>query len=146
MQRPSKIIYVQAFFVWLVYTSTTKILFIKGIFLGNAILVYGIMSLVSAVFAILFLFLFNHKDFFKFAKVIEKREMKKEKKWLKRFSRLGRSLTIFLIGIAAGPLLAALTARLLLADKNRGYFLVSVASILSTLLWLGMARGVISIF
>lgn len=146
MQRLSKIIYVQAFFVWLVYTFATKALFIKAIFLRNAVLAYMILSLVSAVFAILFLFLFNHKDFFKFAKLIERKEMKKEKKWLKRFSRFGRSFTVLLIGIAAGPLLAALTAKLLLADKVRGYFLVSVASILSTLVWLGVARGVISVF
>jgi len=146
MSKKIKKIYVQAFFVWLVYTSASKVLFIKAIVLGNAILAYGILSLVSAGFAVLFLFIFNHEGFFKFAKVIEKKEMRKEKKWLKRFSRFGRSLTVLLIGIVAGPLLAALTARLLLEGKNRGYFLVSAASIFSTLLWLGVARGAISVF
>jgi len=137
----NKLVYFQAFLVWLVYSLGTKILFIKSIVWGNQLLVYGLIGIVSGGFGILFLYLFSHENFFKFAKLIEKKEIKKERKWLNFFSHAGKSITVLMIGLLAGPLFAALSARILLSAAKYKYWFVFIVSAASSVFWLFMARS-----
>mgnify|MGYP001601937072 CR=1 FL=1 len=136
-----KPIYIQAFFILIVYTLITKVLFFQAVLWRNEILAYGLTSLVSALFGVLFLYLFGHKDFFPFAKIIEKKGLKREKKFLHYFSHFSRYTTTFLIALVGGPLFAALSARFLIHRKINRYIVVFSACFISTILWLGYAKG-----
>lgn len=138
-----KPVYLQALFVWIVYTLATKFLFIIGVARNEAFIAYSIAGVVSSLFGILFLYLFSHESFFKFAKVIERKEIKREKKWLNLFIHTGKISAVVLIGIIAGPLFAALTGRILLNKMRHRYLIVFIVSFTSTIFWLAAAKGTI---
>ena len=134
-------VYFQAFLVWLVYSFGTKALFIKSVVWRDQLLVYGLIGIVSGGFGILFLYLFSHEIFFKFAKLIEKSEIKKEKKWLRFFRHTGKIVAVLMIGLLAGPLFAALSARILISASKYKYWFVFIVSAASSVFWLFMARS-----
>ena len=96
--------------------------------------------------SLVFLYLFPHDDFFKFAKAIEKHEKKAENKLEKRFLRYGKITTIFAIALFGGPILAALAIRFLLPKYKHKYKLIVVAMIFSSVIVWFAAKGTISIF
>lgn len=96
-------------------------------------------------FACLFLFIFSHEKFFSFAKEIEKREEKKEKKYLSKYVRHGKVLATFLIGVLGGPIFSSLTARMLINNHWYKYLVVIVANIPSTILTVGLGKSLITI-
>jgi len=107
---------------------------------------YVLLSVFSSFFAVIFLFIFSHEDFFRFARVIEKRESKREEKLLKTYVHFGKSITTLIVGIIAGPLFAALTARILIPKSPYKYVIIIIASTASSILWLGFLRGAFSQF
>lgn len=143
MKKFLKPIYLQALIVYLIYTLLGKYLLITGILADNSTFAYFIQMALSAAFAAIFLYLFSHEDFFRFAKVIEKKESEKEKKYIKKYLHLGKHLAVLVIGILAGPLFAALSARFLIPHSPYRYLLVIIASSVSSLIWLGFLRGTV---
>lgn len=141
-----KKIYWQALAVLAVYFAFSNTVFVHFAFLDNRVISYGVPMVVGAVAGVIFLYIFSHEDFFSFAKDLEKREMKAEKKWLKHFVHFGKLSTTFAVGTVGGPILAALTIRLLLSASRYRYVWVILANIPSTIFSVGIAKGAISIF
>lgn len=97
-------------------------------------------------FGCLFLYIFSHENFFPFAKDIEKKEMKKEKKYLKKYINHGKILTTFIIGVIGGPVFSSLTARLLLNKNSYKYLIVIVSNLLSTVITVGLTKPFVGLF
>jgi hypothetical protein len=139
-----KHIHFKALAVWAIYSVVTKAAFLIGISetvkSSNA---YLVNIFLNVVFGILFLYLFSHEDFFKFAREIERKNIKKEKKLEHRFLHYGKLVSGLLIGILSGPLIGALALRFLLPKYRYKYLMIILSSATSSALWLGMARGVI---
>ncbi len=139
-----KSIHIQAIIFWLVYEVFTKGSFVFGVSksatIGNA---YLFNMFFSILFGLIFLYIFNHEDFFKFAKEIENKNSKKEKEWEHKLQHSGKLFSSFLIGILSGPLIAALAVRFLQPKSKYKYFLIIIISALSAFFWLWTTRGVI---
>lgn len=139
-----KSIHFKAFAVWAIYTAVTKGSFLAGMSESvtppNA---YMINIIFSVIFGLLFLYLFSHQDFFKFAKEIEKNNSKAERRWEHRLLHFGRLFSAFLIGVATGPLIGALAIRFLVPRHKYKYVLIVTSSTISAILWLGLTRGAI---
>ncbi len=138
-----KSIHIKAFIAWAIYAIFTKGVFLYGVSKSTpAIVAFSVNILFSAFFAIIFLYIFSHEDFFKFGREIEKKNLKKEKKWLDRLKHHGKIATATLIGMLGGPLFAALTLRLLLPRLPSKYILVGAIAVLSAALALAIGRGI----
>ena len=104
--------------------------------LDEVILPFIIAASFSVFFGVLFLYMFSHEDFFKFAKEIERKQKKSEKIWERKFLQYGKITTIFVIAIVGGPILAALAIRFLLSRYKHKYLLIIAAMTFSTaLVW-----------
>ena len=142
-----KTVHIQALGLWVIYTIANKVAFFSGI--SHKILPaesYLINMIVSSAFGLLFLYLFSHEDFFKFARELENKNRKKTVKLEHYFIHTGKILTALIIGIISGALLSALIVRILLPRFKYRYVLVAVSSALSpivsvTLLRLIVPRG-----
>lgn len=128
----------------LIYLFFANLIVVKFSTNDNHLVAFGVPMLYGGLTSVLFLYLFSHEDFFNFAKEIEKGQMKKEKKWLSRFSHFSKITTTFLMAMVGGPILGALTARLLLSRTGYGYALLLLANLPSTLLTVSVARGTLS--
>jgi hypothetical protein len=137
-------IYLKAASALAAYFIVGNIILIKAILSDNILLSYGAPFVYGVMASILFLFIFSHEDFFKFAKEIEKKEERAEKRWLKIFSQTGKVVSTIGIGTIGGPILSALTARLLLNRKPYKYLLVALISIPSTILYVSVYLGAFS--
>ena len=94
----------------------------------------------------LFLYLFSHEDFFAFAGVLEKEESKKEKNYLDKFLKYGRFLTCVLVSQVGGPIFLALTVRFLFRKKDNRYLIVFLASAVSAVFGVLLAKGLLNFF
>ncbi len=125
------------------YFFISKINIIHAISRGNAIESFLQLYLFGVFFACLFLFIFSHEKFFPFAKEIENKEQKNEKKYLKKYIHHGKILGTFLIGSIGGPIFSSLTARMLLNSFRFKYIIIILANIPSTLFTLGVGWGIL---
>jgi hypothetical protein len=97
-------------------------------------------------FGCMFLYIFSHDKFIPFAREIEKKERQKEGKYLNKYKHHGKVLATFLIGGIGGPVFASLTARLLLNKYGfKKYLVVILANIPSTILSLGIGKGLLGL-
>lgn len=101
--------------------------------------------LFGVFFACLFLYIFSHEKFFKFAKELEKMEEKKEKTLLNKYFHHGKILATFLIGAVGGPVFASLTARLLLNKFKYKYLLISASNIPASVITVLISQGLIQV-
>lgn len=141
-----KPIYLKALIIYLVYGFFGKLLFFKGVVSSATTVAYITLFVYYIAFSIIFLYIFSHEDFFKFAKVIEKKETKKEKKLLRKYIHLGKIAAIFIIGVLVGPVFAALTTRILLHRSPYRYLIIVIVSVLSTAIWLASFKGILGQF
>jgi hypothetical protein len=98
---------------------------------------------IAATFA--FLYLFSHKDFFHFIRKLEDEEREKEKKYLNRFKRFGKMIACVLISAVGGPIFLALTVRFLFSKSENRYSVAFVATLVSTIIIVAMAKGLLKI-
>lgn len=141
-----KSIHYKALAVWGIYTLITKGFFLAGISKSIARSdAYLLNVFFSMLFGFLFLYFFSHEDFFKFAREIERKNTKKEREWEHRFLHYGKLISSIIIGILSGPLIGALVLRFLLPRYKYKYLIIGLSSALSATIWLGIARGVISL-
>lgn len=148
MLRKIKSIHVQAALVLIVYLVFSKINLISSAasrylwvsFLGPFI--FGSLA------GLVFLYLFSHEDFFPIAREIEKKEKKAEQRWQERLSHHGKVFICFFVGAVTSPVLCALAVRLLI-HKHKfwyKYAIIFFAEIVSTVLNVGLLKGLIKIF
>ena len=141
-----KKIHIKASFILFFYLIVSKTIFIRFALVDNIFVSYGIPMVYGSISGIIFLYLFSHEDFFGFAKEIEQKEIDKERRWLRMFSRFGKIGSVFFVGTVGGPIFSALTTRLLLETARYRYILVVLVNIPSTLFIVGGARGIANVF
>ena len=144
IRRLYKRIYLQAAIALVIYYAFSRIIFLRSLVSPNPLINIGGPAVYGAIASIVFLYLFSHEDFFAFAKIIEKKEKKAERKWLHRLHHHGKSATTVAIGTFGGPILGALSARLLLNNHSSRfrYALLVLTSIPSTFFSMGIAKGI----
>jgi len=145
LPKKNKPLYLEAFIFLLFYFIVSHIVFVRSLLQGNLFIMFLVPTIMGSIAGMIFLFLFNHEDFFKFAKIIEKRQEKREKKWLLKFRHSGKIVTSFALGIIGGPVLTALTVRILLKRYKYRYPLVAIINIPSALFSIAIAKGFFSI-
>lgn len=136
-------IHIVAVFILGGYFVLSKVNMVSALTNKNLFNSFLQIYLFGVFFACLFLFIFSHEHFFTVAKDIEKEEMKKEKKYLKKYMHHGKILATFLIGVVGGPVFSSLTARILLNNFTFKYLVVILTNIPSTIITVALAKGVI---
>ena len=126
------------------YLVLSKFVFIKSLATGNIFISFLGPFTFGVVTTFIFLYLFSHEDFFHFIKGLEDKEKKTEKKYLKKYYHHSRILAIILIGIVAGDFFLALTIRFLINKFAYKYIVMIIAVFLSTLISVGIAKGLFS--
>ncbi len=139
-------VHFQAFLFLIIYTILSKTIFIKSVTLSSVALSFFIPYVYGVVAGVIFLYLFNHEDFFHFMKDVEKKEEKKEKGLLKKYLHYGKILSTLIIATVGGPVFSALTIRFLLNRFWYKYLILAVGNIASTAMGVALAKGVIYVF
>ena len=103
-------------------------------------MIYGSLA------SIVFLYIFCHESFFSFAKDLKNKQMKKERKLLRKTKNIGKKLTAVVATIVGGPILGALTIRLLLNGMRNKYLFLILANVPSTIFTVGYFRGIFNFF
>lgn len=124
------------------YLILSKINYVHALANEHILLTFLQMYVYGAFFGMIFLFMFSHDRFFKFAKDIERTQEKREKRYLAKYQHFGKVISTFLIGSIGGPILGSFSARILLHNhKFKKYIIVALANIPSTFLSLGVGKG-----
>lgn len=138
-------IHFQALLFTLAYYGISKFVFIESVANKNLLISFIGPFSFGVVSCLVFLYLFSHEDFFHFIKSLEKKENGKEKKFLKKYYHHSRIFASILIGVIGGTLFLALTVRFLINRFSYKYIVIVVASFLSTLVSVGIAKGFLSL-
>jgi len=137
-------IYLKALTAWIFYLVTSNSIVIWAVHTDQLLLAYLIPFIYGSLGGIIFLYLFTHQDFFKFAHEIEKRELKIEKKLYKLFHNHLKVGAVCLTCLVGGPVLSAAGAKLFLTTHKYKYLILILVNIPSTLLTISIGRGLIS--
>jgi hypothetical protein len=140
-----KRVHLTAIIIWLIHSFIEKALLVRMLTLSNTFLAYAIEALHSTLTALFFLYLFSHEDFFKFAKDIEKKQKKNEKKTLKFFKHTGKLIASFLICLFISNVLLALVVRLFYRKKSTRYWVAGIISFITGIIWFAIYKGAIQI-
>lgn len=120
-------------FVWLVTNSNIYISNLGPFVFGTTL-------------SLIFLYVFNHKDFFPFFRNFEVGEQKKERGYLSHFLKYGKFVACILINQIGGPMFLALSIRVLFPKSKYKYLLALISSIFVTMFGMLLAKGVLSFF
>lgn len=137
-------VHFQAIFFLVIYNVISKWVFFKAITHESIIVNFLVPYVFGIIAGLTFLYLLNHEDFFHFMREVERVEAKKEKGLIERFLNHGKVLTTFLIMTIGGPIFGALTIRLLLPRYKNSFLILATGNIFSTILVVGLAKGLIS--
>jgi len=139
-------VHITALLITISYYVISNIIFIKAILSPNPIVYFMVPFIFTSAAAITFLYMFSHEKFFAFAREIEKRQLKMEKKLTKRFSHNSKVVTVLAAAVVGGPVLAALTARMLMNDVANKYAVMLLTNIPATIWAVASAKGVTTLF
>ncbi len=138
-------IHFRALLFLVVYTVVSKLVFIKSLTMPDLFREFFGPYIFGVIAGIIFLYLFNHEDFFHFIRDVEKTEKKKEKEYLRKYIHYGKIISTLIIATLGGPIFAALTVRFLLNNVWYKYLLLATGNIGSTFLAVVLAKGLIHI-
>lgn len=138
-------IHLQTLLIIIIYLLISKVVFVKFVVGPNLPLSFLGPFVYGSISSIIFLYLFSHEDFFHFIREVEKSEKKKENKYLKKYKHYGKIAVVIIIGVIGGTIFAALTTRLLLMNYRYKYLILLISMFLSTILSVGIVKGVISL-
>lgn len=143
-----KIIHFWAVATIVLYLLFSKVVFIHSFVFSNLLISFPGPFIFGAVSGLIFLYLFSHEDFFPVAREIEKEEEKAERKWLKRLKHHSKLFICLVVGAIGGPIFGALSVRFLIHRHSfwYKYAIMTFSNIISTVLSVGITRGVIRIF
>lgn len=137
-------IHLQAILFLVAYNVVSKTVFVKAIISSSIIVNFLAPYIFGVLSGLLFLYLLKHEDFFHFMKDVENQEKGKEKIFLNKYLHHGKILATLIIAAIGGPIFAALTIRLILPKYKHQLGLIAVGNIISTLISVGLAKGLIS--
>lgn len=143
LKRKIHNIHILAVVILTSYLTLSKINYVHALTNVNHIFTFFQLYIYGSFFAVLFLFIFSHEHFFKFAKDLENTEKKKEKAYLDKYLHFGKVLSTFIIGTIGGPIFGSLSARLLINKNKFKYLIVVLANIPSTFIAMGLGKGII---
>lgn len=129
-------IHLQALIVWLIYSAIGKFMFVRGVVISESKWAIEGVFIYAVIFSLIFLYLFEHQDFFKFASEIESKEQKKEKRLTDWFLHWGKLVTVLGVGTIAGPVAISLGVRLFYRRRWYRFLLAVVIAIAHAFLWL----------
>jgi tetrahydromethanopterin S-methyltransferase subunit G len=129
-----------------VHSAISWVILILATHTKDLFLAYIPPFLFGVASTLFFLYIFNHDDVIKVAKYLEVKEKKVEKTWLKRFAKTGKVISTLLIGIFLGPIVAALTIKLLLPKYKGKYALIVLINLFSTAYFVSVLKGAALIF
>lgn len=138
-------VHLQAAALLIIYTFLSKFIFYKSVVSSNLIIVFLGPYVFGVAAGIIFLYLFNHEDFFHFVREVEKQERSREKKYLKKYLHYGRIVAVLIIATIGGPVFSALTIRFLLNNVWYRYLLIMAGNIASTILAVLLGKGALSL-
>ena len=104
-------------------------------------LAYGIPMALGAASSVAFFYVFTHEKTFPFATIIERGQKKAEKRWLKYLPKTGKIATVFMLGVAGGPPLAAFSAQFLIPKHKYRYQFLVLIGLISGFLVVSAAKG-----
>ena len=134
-------IHLHTLLVLVVYFSVSKIVFVHSLLNKNLFNSFLFPFVFGVIASFVFFFLFNHDDFFHFIKEIENAEKKKEKKYVRSFKHWGKVATAVIAGTVGGPILSALSVRLLLRRNKFRFVFLILNSVLSTVWTTSVLKG-----
>lgn len=133
------------FLVLGIHTATSWSVLLIATSSSNFLLFFILPFIYGALTGLVFFYLFSHDKVVKIAKLIEEKEQKIEKKWLKRFAHSGKLLTTLIIGVFGGPILCALTVKLFYSRSRYKYVILLTANLLSTIYFVLVLKGVVKL-
>ena len=141
-----KPVHLQTLLFTVAYLVFSKYVFIKSVTNENILISFFGPFTFGIVTTLVFLYFFNHEDFFHFLKGLKNKENKTENKYLKKYYHHGKILACILIGIIGGDFFLALTIRLLINKFAYKYLVMTIAVFISTLVSVGLAKGFFSLW
>ena len=136
-----RLVHLEALAVLGVYFLVSNYVLVSSVANGNMWVSFLVPLLFGVVASFVFLYLFGHQDFFHFIKKFESEERDKEKKYLDKFKHWGKIVACILVSGIGGPIFLALTVRFLFGEKENRYLMAFVATLMSTLLIVAVAKG-----
>lgn len=137
-------VHLQAFIFLLLYSVLSKTIFFKALASRNTLIEFLIPYIFGVIAGFVFLYLFNHEDFFHFIREVEHEEKQKENLYLKKYLHFGKIVCTLIIALLGGPLFSALTVRFLLNNVWYRYWLIALGNVGSTILSVSLAKGVLA--
>lgn len=129
-----------AIFLGIYYVSSWGILFIATKS-DNLLVSFGLPLVFGTCVGAFLLYIFNHDNAIKIAKFLEDKERKVEQKWLKRFAKTSKFVASIAIATFGGPILGALTVRILLPKYKYRYFVMFLGNLISTIYFILFLKG-----
>jgi len=148
MLRKIKSVHLQAVLFLIVYLIFSKVNLVSAIASKSFWVSFLQPFVFGSLSGLVFLYLFSHEDFFPVAREIEKKEKRAEQSWQRKLAHHGKVFICFAIGVLTSPVLCALAVRLLV-HKHKfwyKYAIIFFAEIFSTVLNVGLLKGIIKIF
>lgn len=133
--------YLIATVVLVLYFTISHIILFNTVTTSSVLLAFG-LPIAMGIFASLFFFyVFSHEHTFPFAKEIEKKQVKAEKRWLGVLPHTSKAATVILMGLAGGPVLAAFSAQFLIRRSKSRYVTLALTGVISGFLVAAAFRG-----
>lgn len=134
-------IHIQALIIWVVYSVGTKVLLGSQIAVLPLYQAFLVNAISNAFFCTLFLFVFSHEKFFKFAHEIEQKTKKKEQGMINKFHHFGKIAITLIISASGSPLYIAFIIRYLWHNLKYKYLIANLLTVIGGWFLLSMTRG-----
>lgn len=134
-------IHVQALVIWVLYSVGTKVLLGSQIAVLPTQQAFLVNALSNSFFCTMFLFVFGHEKFFKFAHEIEQKTKKKEQGLIHRLHHFGKIVITLVISASGSPLYIAFIIRYLWHDLKYKYLIANLLTIFGGWFLLTFSRG-----
>ena len=138
-------IHIQALVIWVVYSVGTKVLLGSQIAVLPLYQAYLVNAVSNSFFCTMFLFIFGHEKFFKFAHEIEQKTKKKEQRLIHKLHHFGKIAITLIISASGSPLYIAFIIRYLWHDLKYKYLIANLATILGGWFLLSLSRGTLGL-
>ncbi len=107
----------------------------------DTILSFLIALTFNLISTAIFLYLFINQNSSSFVKKLEQTQKKNQKKYLQKFLRFGKFIASIILSFIGGPLLLALTVKLLFDNSHHKYSIAIIACIISTTIFISFSKG-----
>jgi hypothetical protein len=140
-----RLVHLEAIAILIVYFIVSNFILVVSVANANIYISFFAPLLFGVLSTFVFLYLFDHNDFFHFIINFEKEEKGNEKKYLDRFKHFGKIIICILISAIGGPIFLALTVRFLFSESKNRYLIALISTLISTTFSVAFAKGIFGI-